>query len=48
MLTRSALARPTILGLLRTLDDAFNAEVLEGSLTWLLRTLNGRLSRLPP
>lgn len=48
MLIRSALARPTMLGRLRTLEDALNAEVLEGSLTWLLRTLNGRLSRLPP
>lgn len=36
-----------MLGRLRT-PDALNAEVLEGSPTWLLRTLSGRLSRLPP
>ena len=36
-----------MLGRLST-PGALNVEVLEGSPTWLLRTLSGRLSRLPP
>lgn len=47
MLIRSALARPTILGRLRT-PGALNEEVFDGSPTFPLSTLNGRLSRLPP
>jgi hypothetical protein len=46
-LTRSALARPTILGRLKT-PEALNIEVLDASLAFPLNKLNGKLSRLPP
>jgi hypothetical protein len=44
---RSALASPTILGRLST-PDALNTDVLDASVVLPLRTLSGRLSRLPP
>ena len=44
---RSALASPTMLGRLRT-PWALKADALDGSITFALSTLSGRLSRLPP
>lgn len=46
-LMRSALARPTILGRLST-PEVLNTEVFDASVVFPLRTLSGRLSRLPP
>ena len=47
ILPRSGLPSPPMLGRLRTLD-AFTAEAFEGSPMLPLRTLSGKLSRLPP
>ena len=44
---RSALARPTTLGRLSA-PCALKPEVFDGSATLPLRTLRGKLSRLPP
>ena len=44
---RSALARPTMLGRLKT-PDVLKTEALDASFVFPLNTLSGRLSRLPP
>lgn len=45
---RSALARPTMLGRLRTPDVLKEEALFDGSPALPLSTLSGRLSRLPP